>query len=39
MLTPFGYSYILRHGGERSTPLANREQGAETIEMPCGKKG
>jgi hypothetical protein len=39
MLTPFDHSHILIHEGGRLMPLVNRELGAETIEMPCGKEG
>jgi hypothetical protein len=35
----FDHGHILVHEGGRLTPLVNRELGAETIEMPCGKKG
>jgi hypothetical protein len=35
----FDCSHILVHEGGRLTPLANRELGAKTIEMPCGKEG
>jgi hypothetical protein len=39
MLMLFDCGHILVHEGGRLMPLANRELGAETIEMPYGKEG
>jgi hypothetical protein len=36
---PFDRGHVLVHERGRLAPLANRELGAETIKMPCGKEG